>query len=228
MSITPDAIRNTLSRLGRAQVVWLSLMGAMTGVGGLLLALDGTRAPRLDGMALARPIAASGPSAIDLVFDTRAPIEEGRWDGIVIHHSGSMLGSAADVAAAHEARGLHGLGYHFVIGNGRGSGDGEIHVGYRWLDQLPGAHVAGENAGALNRRYLGVCLIGDGDRRPFGDTQLSRSADLVGALLDRLGLGVDDVLTHRDLAPVSSPGVRFPESEFRERVRSALATRAAR
>ena len=228
MTTPADAIRNTLGRLGRVQVVWLSLLGAMTCVGGLLLALDGNRAPRLDGLALARPIAASGPSGIDLVFDTRVPLEEGRWDGIVIHHSGSMLGSAADLAASHEARGLHGLGYHFVIGNGRGAGEGEIHVGYRWLDQLPGAHVAGSNAGEYNRRYLGVCLIGDGDRRPFGETQLSRSADLVAALLDRLGLDVDDVTTHRDLAPVSSPGVRFPEAEFLERVRSALATRTAR
>jgi hypothetical protein len=210
------------------QVVWLSLLGAMTCVSGLLLALDGSRAPRLDGLALARPIAASGPSAIDLVFDTRAPIESGRWDGVVIHHSGGMLGSAADIAASHEARGLHGLGYHFVIGNGRGAGEGEIHVGYRWLDQLPGAHVAGENGGAFNRRYLGICLVGDGDRRPFSETQLARSADLVGALLHKLDLSLDDVLTHRDLAPVSSPGRRFPEAEFRERVRSALATRAGR
>ena len=200
----------------------------MTGVGGLLLALDGSRAPRLDGLALARPVVASGPSAIDVVFDTRAPLEEGRWDGVVIHHSGSVIGSAVEIAAEHEARGLHGLGYHFVVGNGRGSGEGEIHVGYRWLDQLPGAHVAGANADALNRRYLGVCLVGDGDRRPFSDGQLARSAELVGALLSELGLSVDDVTTHRDLAAVSSPGRMFPESEFRERVRSALSVRAGR
>jgi hypothetical protein len=226
-----DAIRglqSTLKRLGRTQIVWLSLMGSMTAVGGLLLALDGARAPRLDGLALAKPVIASGPSAVDVVFNTRTGLESERWDGVVIHHSGGMLGSAAELAASHEARGLHGLGYHFVIGNGRGSGDGEIHVGYRWLDQLPGAHVAGRGADEYNRRYLGVCLIGDGDRREFTDAQLVRAADLVGALLDRLGLGVDDVRTHRDLASVSSPGRYFPEAEFRERVSSALAVRRSR
>jgi hypothetical protein len=220
--------RTTLGRLGRTQIVWLSLMASMTGLGGLLLALDGERAPRLDGLALAKPVVASGPSAVDLVFETRADLAPGRWDGVVIHHSGAMIGSAADLATAHESRGLHGLGYHFVIGNGRGSGDGEIHVGYRWLDQLPGAHVAGLSADRYNRRYLGVCLIGDGDRRAFTDAQLIRSADLVGALLDRLGLTVDDVRTHRDLAATSSPGRHFPEAEFRERVASSLAERRAR
>ncbi len=228
MSLTADRIRSTLSRLGRPQIVWLSLLGSMTAVGGLLLTLDGTRAPRLDGLALASPVIASGPSTIDVVFDTRIDIEPGRWDGVVIHHSSSTVGNAAEIAAAHEARGLHGLGYHFVIGNGRGAGAGEIHVGYRWLDQLPGAHVAGENADAFNRRYIGICLVGDGDRREFSDAQLSRSAELVGALLGRLGLGVDDVLTHRDLAATSSPGRYFPEADFRQRLRSVLATRPVR
>lgn len=217
----------TLHRLDRPQIVWLSLMGSMTAVGGLLLMLDGTRAPRLDGLALARPVVASGPSAIEMVFDTRSTVETQRWDGVVIHHSGAMLGSAAQLAADHEARGLHGLGYHFVVGNGRGAGDGEIHVGYRWLDQLPGAHVAGSDADAYNRRYIGLCLVGDGDRRSFSDAQLVRAAELTAALLDRLGLDVDNVLTHRDLAATSSPGRHFPEAEFRERVRSALAGRRA-
>lgn len=228
MSATLERLRETVSRLGRTQIVWLSLLGAMTGVGGLLVTLDGGASPRLDGFALARPVAASGPSAVDVVFDTRTPAEAGRWDGVVLHHSGSMLGSAAEIASFHESRGLHGLGYHFVVGNGRGAGDGEIHVGYRWLDQLAGAHVAGPDADPYNRRYIGVCLVGDGDRRPFTEAQLARSADLVGALLSRLGLTADDVTTHRDLAATSSPGRHFPEAEFRERVRSALAVRGAR
>ena len=220
-------LRRTLGRLGRTQIVWLSLLAAMTGLGGLLLTLDGNRAPRLDGLALARPIIASGPSTIDLVFDTRTPVESGRWDGIVIHHSGQMLGSAAGIAREHESRGLHGLGYHFVIGNGRGAGEGEVHVGYRWLDQLPGAHVAGPDADTYNRRHLGVCLIGDGDRRRFSDTQLARAAELVAVLAERLGLDADDVRAHRDLAATSSPGRHFPEAAFREQVRSALVSRRA-
>ncbi|MFN7022637.1 MAG: peptidoglycan recognition family protein, partial [Phycisphaerales bacterium] len=153
---------------GRSKVVWVSFLGAMTLVGGLLLMLDGRPVPRLDGLSLS-PLAATGwvQTEIDPVRITRRPIDRERWQAIVIHHSGSTVGTPASIEAENLSRNIKGLGHHFIIGNGNGMEDGQIHVGYRWLDQLPGAHAAGPNGHAYNLRSISICLVGDGNRRPF-------------------------------------------------------------
>ena len=197
-----------LERVSRAQRVWLALLASMTCVGGLLVAVDGRPAPSLDGVALVA--APSRANSIEAIFNTRVPIEPGRWDGIVIYDSGSLHGSAASIAAQHTAQGLHGLGYHFIIGNGAGLDDGELHVGYRWLAQAPGAHSGGPDQDRLNRRYIGICLVGDGSRRPFSDRQLARLAELLRALRTELDLPADAVHLGRDVAPTTSPGRFFP------------------
>jgi len=202
--------------LRRTPVVWGSLACAMTAVGGLLLALEGEPAPTVDGVALAAPVAAAGATPIEAIFETRAEMDRGRWRGIVIQHSGSVHGSAATLAAEHQARRLHGLGHHFVIGNGHGADDGELYVGYRWLDQLPGAHTGGPHEDLINRSYIGICLIGDGDRRGFSERQIRRLTQLVRALQARFDLADDQILLERDVAPVTSPGRRFPEAGFHE------------
>lgn len=194
----------------------MTLLVAMTGVGGLLALLQGDKSPRLDGIALAAAIPAEGPTAlINSVFNTRAPLESGQWLGIVIHDSGSTTGSAASIASDHESRGLLGLGHHYVIGNGRGADDGELYVGYRWLDQLPGAHAAGPDQDLYNRRYIGICLVGDGDRKPFTDAQMARCVELVTALTGELGIPAESVILHRDIAATTSPGRFFSEATLR-------------
>jgi len=67
------------------------------------------------------------------------------WKYIVIHHSASASGCAAEFDRYHrEKRGWeNGLGYHFVIGNGSGAGDGQIEIGNRWVKQIDGAHAGG-------------------------------------------------------------------------------------
>ena len=133
--------------------------------------------------------------------------------------SGSVAGSPASIAEdQRRVSQVSGLGYHFVLGNGAGMGDGEIHVGYRWLDQLPGAHVAGPHGVEFNARAIGVCLVGDGDRRPFTAEQLRRTTELVQALAARFGIPDDRIFLHSDLAAVSSPGRLFPQTQFRERL----------
>jgi len=202
--------------LRRRRVVWTTLLAAMTGVGALLAALQGEKSPRLDGVALAAAIPANGPSApINSVFNTRSPLESGHWLGIVIHDSGSSNGSAATIAAEHESRGLLGLGHHFVIGNGRGSDNGELYVGYRWLDQLPGAHAAGPDQDLYNRRYIGICLVGDGDRKAFTEAQTTRLVELVRSLTTELGIPSENVILHRDVAATTSPGRFFSEATLR-------------
>ena len=48
-----------------------------------------------------------------------------RWRGITIHHSATHSGNAAQFDRIHKnSNGWDGLGYHFVIDNGRGGRDG--------------------------------------------------------------------------------------------------------
>lgn len=205
--------------LRRRRVVWTTLLAAMTGVGAMLAVLQGEKAPRLDGVALAAAIPAEGPTAaINSIFNTRAPLVSGQWLGIVIHDSGSSTGSAASIASQHESRGLMGLGHHFVIGNGRGADDGELYVGYRWLDQLPGAHAAGPDQDLYNRRYIGICLVGDGDRKPFTEAQMARLVEVVGAMTSELGIPAENVILHRDIAATTSPGRFFSEATLRRAI----------
>ncbi len=217
----PHAALDTLSRLRRPQVVWLSLLVSMTAVGALLLALDGRPAPQVSGLALAAPSRSPSGSSIEAIFATRAAVEQNQWRRIVIHHSGAAHGSPAGIAADHEARNLKGLGYHFVIGNGSGSGDGELYVGFRWLDQLPGAHSAGPDSTWNNTHAIGICLIGDGDRRPFTAAQMRRLLELVDALSRELAIPASEVRLHSEIATTTSPGRLFPETELRQRL-SAL------
>lgn len=206
----------------RSAAVWVTLLAAMTLVGGLLVVLDGKPLPRLDGRTLPALVAAGGANSIEEIYRTRQPLETERWQAIVIHHSGSPVGSAASIESEHKARNFNGLGYHFVVGNGHGMGDGELYVGYRWLDQLPGAHTGGPDGDWFNRRALGICLVGDGQRGQFTDAQLQRLVQLVTALAQKLDIPQDRILLHSDVAQTANPGRFFPEAAFREQLASAL------
>lgn len=203
----------------RAGVVWGSLVGSMTLAAGLLMVLDGGASPRMDGLALPPLMAAAGAApSIEAVLQTRAALDHGRWKSIVIHHSGSPVGKPASLDAEHRRMNLKGLGYHFVIGNGAGMENGEVHVGYRWMDQAPGAHAGGDNAEWYNLNSIGICLVGDGDRDSFTDEQLRRLSDLVNALAREFKIPRERILLHSDIAPVSDPGPMFPAALFHEQI----------
>jgi len=205
----------------RRRNVWLSLLASMTAVGALLLTLQDRPLTHNEGLAL---VATGSPAAssIEAVFQTRAPLDEQRWRGVVIHHSGSMYGSASTLDAQHRANNLHGLAYHFVIGNGAGADNGELHVGYRWLEQLPGAYAPGHDGSRYNHNFVGICLIGDGNRRPFTQAQVRRLTQLVAALQRRLQIAPENVLLGRDLSATTSPGRLFPETAFHEHLQSMI------
>lgn len=189
----------------------------MTGVGGLLFALSGgTPGPSGGGLSLPPLLATRGPRTLESIFQTSKPVTAGRWQAIVIHDSGSSAGSIAALESQAKAMNLKGLGYHFVVGNGSGMDDGELHVGQRWLRQLPGAHAAGSKANWFNQNSIGICMVGDGDRRKFTSEQITRLTELVAALQSELGIPADQVYLHRDIAPTPSPGRYFPAAAFHE------------
>jgi hypothetical protein len=201
----------------RTIAVWGGFAAMITIVAGVLAVTD-NEAPRTG--FLAASIERYGEEAqVDPVFLIDAPLDRQRWTGIVIHHLGLPAADVDSIHHLHQSYGYHGLGYHFVVGNGRGLGDGVVHVGYRWNDQLPGVHTAGPDANLHNQRSIGICLVGDGDLQPFSEKQFENLLRLVQRLQRELDIPADRVVLHRDVnAAIADPGRFFPEARFREQL----------
>lgn len=204
----------------RATVVWLSLAGAMTAVGGLLMALDGRSAPRVGGLAMPALAAVGTVGELEQIFTSVPKLDRNRWQAIVIHHSSGDFGSPETIAAQHVRAGLRNLGHQFLIGNGRGMGDGEVHVGERWIRQQSGAHAMGQTRMWLNEHAISICLVGNGDQQGFTKLQMAKLMELVQTLRAELKIPANRVYLHSDVAPTTDPGQLFPASEFRARLGS--------
>ena len=202
----------------RTQIVWVTFLTAITAVTSLLAMQSPQRA---SGFLLTNIETVGTQSAdVDPIFNIAQPLDSQRWTGIVIHHSGEPAGDADSITRKHLALGYQGMGYHFLIGNGNGLGDGVIHVGYRWNEQLPGAHVSGSNGDQHNQRSIAICVVGNGDRRPFTDRQIAQLANLVQRLQAQLNIPSKNVHLHRDLfGQTSSPGSFFAAARFHEQLR---------
>ena len=154
------------------------------------------------------------PRAIQRAIDI-APVRPGRWQYIVIHHSGVDTGTVKAMDHYHrEVRHMeNGLAYDFVIGNGSGMADGEIAAGQRWTKQLDGGHLASE---AQNKVALGICLVGNFDERRPTRREMESLRALVQALIARCNLTPRAVKTHQQINIVRTrcPGTKFPATEF--------------
>jgi N-acetyl-anhydromuramyl-L-alanine amidase AmpD len=160
----------------------------------------------------------------DPIFQTDVPLDRSRWRSIVIHHSGEPAGDAESIRRLHLGHGARTMGYHFLIGNGNGMGNGVIHVGERWITQAPGWHAVGPYADFYNRHAIAICLIGNGDRRPFTDRQITQVISLIRRLQRQLSIPPSAVRLHRDIAPdlTGSPGAHFPTAVVDQQVLNRL------
>ena len=142
-------------------------------------------------------------------------VPAGHWTWIIVHHSDSDYGSAAIIDQWHRARGFDELGYHFVIGNGTNSGDGQIEVGPRWLKQKWGAH---DNA--LDNRYningIGICLVGNFNNTRPTAKQHQSLLRLVVYLMRKYNIPSDRVLGHGETKTTECPGKYMHVAEIRE------------
>jgi hypothetical protein len=146
----------------------------------------------------------------------RAPVLSRRWRYIVVHNSGTRQGNAKafDYYHLHVRKMPNGLAYHFVIGNGTSTGDGEIEIGNRWKRQINGGHV---HSDYLNNIALGICLVGDFNRDTPTKNQLEACDELIRYLRQRVGKinGQQAIVKpHREINPprwpTDCPGSRFP------------------
>ena len=102
----------------------------------------------------------------DLVGKKQAKIS---WQSITLHHSATSQGNAEVFDYDHRSRGLGGLAYHFVIGNGSDSGDGEVEVGWRWLQQKE----------ADRKGDIQICLVGNFNNSEPTAAQFAALIDLL-------------------------------------------------
>lgn len=146
----------------------------------------------------------------------------------MLHHSATSGGSVDSIDAVHRQQKDSagnpwlGIGYHFVVGNGHGSGghltgghgasgqsmgDGEVQPTFRWQKQLAGAHAGRREQ---NERGIGICLIGDFEQAAPTDKQLASLAALLKTLSTRYSIPPAKVLRHQDVHATLCPGRLFP------------------
>ena len=138
-----------------------------------------------------------------------------RWRYVVVHHSATTGGGAAAFARYHEfSKGWDALAYHFVIGNGTQTEDGEIEVGPRWERQEAGSH-----AGVLeyNEHGIGICLVGDFTRQRPTVLQMRSLEALARCLMRRCNIPPENVVGHRECpgAATECPGANMDMDALR-------------
>lgn len=150
-----------------------------------------------------------------------------RWQCIVIHHSAGPTGGAVAFDRMHRLppRNWDELGYHFVIGNGTDTGDGEIEVGSRWFKQKHGAHCK-TPGNYHNLHGIGICLVGNFEHTAPTPSQMDSLTCLVRFLVEKHNIPVSRVYTHCEVTRATlCPGKYFDADALRKRVASsALAT----
>jgi murein DD-endopeptidase MepM/ murein hydrolase activator NlpD len=144
-------------------------------------------------------------------------LNRARWKHIIVHHSATSTGNAAIFDRYHrEQRHMeNGLAYHFIIGNGSNSEDGEIEVGGRWTRQLNGGHV---RSYVYNDNSVGICLVGNFEQTRPTRKQIAAALELVEFIRTDLLHGKPDILFHREIRGEHTlcPGRNFPVTRFRQ------------
>ncbi|MCH6257932.1 LysM peptidoglycan-binding domain-containing protein [Puniceicoccaceae bacterium K14] len=153
--------------------------------------------------------------AIETTKNLKVPLRN--WELVVAHHSAIEYGNAQIYHQEHRRRGmLHGLAYHFVIGNGIDSGDGEIEFGDRWLQQLAGGHVRSQS---VNDRGIGICLVGNLENHAPSYLQIQALTQLVDFLKRDVFKKKFAFTEHRKIDPGHTvcPGRHFPSKTMLSR-----------
>jgi len=146
------------------------------------------------------------------------------WKYIVLHHSATADGSYDQIDGEHrKVLGFDGCGYHFVIGNGTGSGDGQIEIARRWSSQKQGLHCRNARTHDVDEYGIGICMVGDFDQQPPTPRQIQAAQALVAYLGERYKISPPRVTTHVQLAatPTVCPGKYFPTESIMPATRGA-------
>ncbi|GMV96266.1 MAG: hypothetical protein AMXMBFR83_06340 [Phycisphaerae bacterium] len=152
-----------------------------------------------------------------------------RWNAIIIHHTDSEIGSFRDIDQWHRnGNGWeHGCGYHFVIGNGSRSGDGQVEPSTRWRQQIIGAHTRlavayarkkGVPPNYYNENGIGIVLVGNFNRTQPSPRQMRSLVQLVSFLMNQCQIPESRIYTHGGAGGVDQtecPGRNFSLYQFK-------------
>ncbi|MGD0089186.1 MAG: peptidoglycan recognition family protein [Planctomycetota bacterium] len=194
------------------------LLAAACGAAALTAASHGQKIRGLEGPATGPAATPASPDDLAEVLATDPGVVPHDWHYIVMHHSGTAGGSAQSFDQSHRERGWRCLGYHFVIGNGNGQGDGAIVAGPRWYSQEGGAHA---NSNEYNQHGIGICLVGNMEELPPTPAQWAAARALVTQLRRAYNIPPENVVGHnqvREGGSTACPGKLMPLSELREDV----------
>lgn len=134
------------------------------------------------------------------------------WQHIVLHHTAVEQGSVESIHEAHLQRRDSngnpwlGIGYHFVIGNGRGMKDGAIEPTFRWRQQMHGAHAGNAK---YNNFGIGICLVGNFENHPPTPKQLASVRQLILQLRTAYNIKPTNIVGHGDVKKTACPGRYF-------------------
>lgn len=120
---------------------------------------------------------------------------------IILHCSATKEGidiKTGLIRSWHKDRGFSDIGYHYVI-----ELDGTVHEGRS--EEVIGAHCKGHNSFSI-----GICYVGGLDKN--GKSKDTRTPcqkvamyDLVGKLLEKYNLTIEDVYCHNQFAKKDCP-----------------------
>jgi len=139
------------------------------------------------------------------------------WKAIVIHHSATDTGNVASIDDYHRKNnGWDGIGYDFLIGNGAGSGNGQVETTFRWKGQKTGAHCKTDESNWANEDAVGICLVGNFDYSRPSKAQIASLTKLVRFLSERYDIPASRIYGHNTTpghsTTTSCPGKYFPMS----------------
>lgn len=142
---------------------------------------------------------------------------------ITLHHDGmpsaftsmdkaSVAAHLEQIRQGHRDRNFGDIGYHFLVDPA-----GRIWAG-RPL-QWQGAHVKEQNEG-----NLGICIMGNYEIQQPNNTQLVATERFVAQAMRHYGVRVNNVRTHREMAPTACPGRYLQPQLVAMRRQSSLAS----
>jgi len=149
----------------------------------------------------------------------RIGIRTSKWKHIILHHTATDVGSPARFEKEHRRRGMeNGLAYHFLIGNGNGMADGELHICDRWKRQIQGGHMS---SAALNEIAIGVCLVGNFEKTKPSKKQLEQLDAVLSYLMENTRVPGSKITTHTIAHKNHTlcPGKYFPFEQIKRKYR---------
>ena len=171
-------------------------------------------APAKPVMPAPAPVARGGGMMIPREWVPNGNAEKRQWRWIVIHHSATPTGGAGSFSRMHKSKGWDELGYHFVVGNGTDTRNGQVEVGDRWPVQKHGAHAKTPD-NRFNDYGIGICLVGNFDLNSPSTDQMKSVARLVAYLSKKYNIPPDRILGHGQTKSTDCPGRYLSIAEVR-------------